>query len=202
MVFFLFPLVCDIAHLYGHYVSTPVEVLYHLDLSKVSGLKLSSLLRCRIGARNEICLENLGPEAGQLVAVVYLDDVELLQDAAVQSQLVGLEARKYLASKIDTHDVIQLTLSLQISLIALEIVLDFMDISCALKKSVHRFLACLNVLDSRLASLDLFLDGQHVSLSRLDLVERSSEGSEIVDLSFEPMVEVGEWVSEVGDRVR
>ena len=92
------------------------------------------------------------------MAVVDLDNVELLEDAAVESHLVSLEAWKYLASKIDTHDVIQLTLGLQISLIALKIVLDFMDISCALKESVHRFLACLNVLDSRLASLNLFLD--------------------------------------------
>jgi len=56
--------------------------------------------------------ENLGPEAGKLMAVIDLDDVELLDDARVQLQLVVLEGGSHLATKIDTQDVVQLLLVL------------------------------------------------------------------------------------------
>ena len=87
-------------------------ILYlDLDSTELSG-KLGSLLLCGVGIGNEISLEDLSPEAGQLMAVVDLDNVELLKDAAVESHLVSLEARKYLAAEIEAHDVIELTLSL------------------------------------------------------------------------------------------
>jgi len=94
-----------------------------------------------------VSLEDLGPEAGQLMAVVDLNDMELLKDAAVKSHLVVFEAGEDFAAEVDAHDIVELGLCLQIALISLEVVLDFVHITSALEKSVHRFLASLDTLD-------------------------------------------------------
>ena len=60
-----------------------------------------SLCLKKVGVLNMLCLEDCGPEAGELMAVVDLNYMELLKDAAVQSNLVILEVGHDLAAEVD-----------------------------------------------------------------------------------------------------
>lgn len=73
-------------------------VLYLVSLSIQRRWKLGSLCRNQVGAGDVVSLEDLGPEAGQLMAVVDLDDMELLKDAAVKSHLVVFEGGENFAA--------------------------------------------------------------------------------------------------------
>ena len=94
-----------------------------------------------------LSLENLGPEASQLMTVVNLDHVELLEDACVELQLFVFEKGEHFATKVDAHNIVELSLSNQVTLISFEVVLDLMNITRVLEQGSHGFLASLDVLD-------------------------------------------------------
>ena len=150
-----------------------------------------------IGGRNGRDLEDGGPEAGKLVAVVDLDDMELLNNAAVKSEFISLEARQNFSSKVDEDEGVELLCSLLFALITFELVLDSMDIVRALEHGVHGLLACSDSLNVSLCLSDLFCDSLACRLLGLKLVEGSLERAEVVDLSFNPMVQVRERVAKV-----
>ena len=53
-----------------------------------------------------LSLQDLGPETSQLMAVVDLDNVELLKDSAVECELLCLEDREHLAAEVNAHDIV------------------------------------------------------------------------------------------------
>ena len=154
-----------------------------------------------IGGRNGRDLEDGGPEAGKLVAVVDLDDMELLNNAAVKSEFISLEARQNFSSKVDEHEGVELLCGLLFALITFELVLDSMDIVRALEHGVHGLLACSDSLNVSLCLSDLLCDSLACRLLGLKLIEGSLERAEVVDLSFNPMVQVRERVAKVLDSV-
>ena len=88
-----------------------------------------SLLGNQVGVGDIWCLENSAPEAGKLVAVVDLDNVKLLDDAAVQAHLLLLESWQAATSKVNEDEAVELDLVLKVTLIALELVLDRVDVT-------------------------------------------------------------------------
>ena len=164
-------------------------------------IELDSLLGDEVGIGDVLGLENCGPEACQLMAVVNLNDMELLEDARVKSQLVVLEAGKNLATEVDSQQVVKLLLGFEVTLVSLEIVLDLVDITGALEESVHGLLTSLDALNRRLAGGDLLGDGVDAGTDGLELGESGSESRKIIDLSLKPMIKVSEGVSQVVDGV-
>ena len=144
-----------------------------------------------------LCLEDCGPEAGKLMAVVDLDYMELLQDATVQSNLVILEVRHHLAAEVDEKDVCELLLGLKITFISLNIGLDLVDIISALEQGTHGLLSSLNVTDVRLALFDLLDESCNSSLDALALIEGRIKGVQVVDLSLNPVVKISKGITEV-----
>ena len=144
-----------------------------------------------------LCLEDCGPEAGKLMAVVDLDYMELLKDAAVQSNLVILEVRHHLAAEVDEKDVCELLLGLKITFISLNIGLDLVDIISALEQGTHGLLSSLNVSDVRLALFDLLDESCNSSLDALAFVEGRIKGVQVVDLSLNPVVKISKGITEV-----
>lgn len=67
------------------------------------------------------------------MAVVDLNDVELLKDAAVKLELVVLEGGEHLAAEVDAHNVVELSLSDKITLIPFLVVLDLVYITGVLE---------------------------------------------------------------------
>ena len=135
------------------------------------------------------------------MAVVDLDDMELLENATVQLELVVLEGGKDLAAEVDAHDIVQLLLGNEIALVPLQVVLDLVDITRVLEQCSHGLLASLDVLDISLGSSNLL---DNILIGCLYFLERSkgnSEGGEIIDLSLEPMVKISEGVPQVLDGV-
>ncbi len=51
---------------------------------------------------NMRCLEDCAPEAGQLMTIVDLYNVELLHDARIQTHFLCLKAREDLLAKVDS----------------------------------------------------------------------------------------------------
>ena len=144
-----------------------------------------------------LCLEDCGPEAGELMAVVDLDYMELLKDAAVQSNLVILEVRHDLAAEVDKKDVCELLLGFEITLVPLNIGLDLVNIISALEQGSHGLLSSLNVSNVRLALFNLLDESLNASLDALALVEGRIESVKVVDLSLNPVIKISEWVTEV-----
>ena len=104
------------------------------------------------------------------MAVVDLDDVELLDDARVELHLVVLESGSNLASKVHSNKVVKLLLTYQIALIHLKVALDLVNITSVFEQSVDRLLAGLNVLDIGLALNDLLLDRLNVVSDSFELI--------------------------------
>ena len=121
-----------------------------------------------VGIGNVLRLEDLCPEACQLMAVVDLNDMELLKNAAVELELVVLEAGKDLAAEVDAHNIVQLLLGDEIALVPLQVVLDLVDVTRVLEQSSHGFLAGLDVLDISLGSSDLL---NHSLVASLDVLQ-------------------------------
>lgn len=63
------------------------------------------------------------------MAVVDLNDVELLNDAIVKLELVVLEAGEDLSAEVHAHNVVELFLSDKITLIPFLVVLDLVHVS-------------------------------------------------------------------------
>ena len=144
-----------------------------------------------------LSFEDLGPEAGKLMAVVDLDYMELLQDATVQSHLVILEVGHDFATEVDKKDVRELLLGFKITFISLNIGLDLVNIISAFEQGAHGLLSRLNVPDVRLGLSDLLDESFNTVLDSFALIESRLESVQIVDLTFNPMVEISEGVSEV-----
>ena len=79
-----------------------------------------------MGSLQDVCvldggrLEDLRPEAGELMAVVDLHDVELLQNLRVQTHLVVFKLREHLLTKVKAKDVEQALLGDKVALIPLQ----------------------------------------------------------------------------------
>ena len=95
----------------------------------------------KVGTVNILVFEDLGPESRQLMAVADLDDMELLDDSTVKSELFLSELWQDGLTEIETKDVKQLFLSLQISFEAFELVLHFADIVSVFEKGAHGLFA-------------------------------------------------------------
>ena len=144
-----------------------------------------------------LCLEDCGPEAGKLMAVVDLDYMELLKDATVQSNLVILEVGHNLLAEVDEKDVCELLLGFEITLISLNIALDLVNIISSLKQGTHGLLSSLNVCDVRLALFNLLDESLNASLDALALVKSRIESVKIVDLTLDPVIKISERVTEI-----
>ena len=131
------------------------------------------------------------------MAVVDLDYMELLEDTTVKSHLVILELGHDLATEVDKKDISELLLGFEITLIPLNIGLDLVNIVSALEHGAHSLLSGLNVADVRLALGDLLDESVDASLHIFALIEGNIESVQIIDLTLDPMVEIGEGVSEV-----
>ena len=71
------------------------------------------------------------------MAVADLDDVELLDDASVQSQLLLLELNQDILAEVQAEDVEELLLCLQITLETLQLVLHLTHIVGILEHGAH-----------------------------------------------------------------
>jgi len=135
------------------------------------------------------------------VAVVDLDDVELLHDAAVQAHLLSFELGKHHFAKVNCHQREQLFLSLQISLALLNGILNFVHVSRILEESSDCLFARLDVVDVGLGRLNLSFEGVDGRGDVPEFDDGAGERAQIVDLSLDPVVEIGEGISQVFDRV-
>ena len=144
-----------------------------------------------------LSFEDCGPEAGKLMAVVDLDYMELLKDAAVQSNLVILEVRHDLAAEVHKKDVCELLLGFEITLVPLNIGLDLVNIIRAFEQGSHGLLSSLNVSNVRLALFNLLDESLNACLDALALGEGGVESVKIVDLSLNPVIKISEGVTKV-----
>ena len=144
-----------------------------------------------------LSFEDCGPEAGELMAVVDLDYMELLKDAAVQSNLVILEVRHDLAAEVHKKDVCELLLGFEITFVPLNIGLDLVNIIRAFEQGSHGLLSSLNVSNVRLALFNLLDESLNASLDALALGEGGVESVKIVDLSLNPVIKISEGVTKV-----
>ena len=62
-------------------------------------------------------LEDVGPEAGKLMVITDLDDVELLQNTSIESHLFFLELRQNNITKVDTENDLKFLLGFKVALI-------------------------------------------------------------------------------------
>ena len=157
----------------------------------------SSLARGEVDVCDVGCLEHSGPEACKLMAVVDLDDVELLHNAGVKAHFLALELRENRLAQVDRHQRKQFLLSLEVALILLQRRLDFVHIARTLEESVHRLFARRQVLNVGLGAFDLFLDRFDGGLRAFELVDSEAERAQIVDLTLDPVVQIGEGVPDV-----
>lgn len=97
----------------------------HWLLSSLTGAHvLDSLSDSEVGVGDVGSLEHIAPEAGELMAVVDLDDVELLYDARVKAHLLLLEAREHSLSEVNSEAIVEFDLLIEVSLILLQLALD------------------------------------------------------------------------------
>ena len=89
------------------------------------------------------------------MAVVDLDDVELLDDATVESELLGLELDKRHLTNIDKNESVELLSRRQLKLVPLLLVLNGVYIVGALEHSVHGLLTSSDVIDVSLGLSEL-----------------------------------------------
>ena len=144
-----------------------------------------------------LSFKDCGPEAGELMAVVDLDYMELLKDAAVQSNLVILEVRHDLAAEVHKKDVCELLLGFEITFVPLNIGLDLVNIIRAFEQGSHGLLSSLNVSNVRLALFNLLDESLNACLDALALGEGGVESVKIVDLSLNPVIKISEGVTKV-----
>ena len=137
---------------------------------------------------NEGCFESVGPEACQLVTVVDLDDVELLNDAAVQLHLFSFELGQDSLREVADHEEVKLGLGFKVTLVSLDLVGDCMHISSAFEHGAHCLLASLDVVHVSLTLLDLLFERKDSITLGFDLDESSIERAKIVDFALDPVV--------------
>lgn len=109
------------------------------------------------------------------MTVANLNDVELLDDAAIQHKLLLLEHRQDCAAEIDSHHVKQLGKSLDLAFVPFHIALHGANVVSVFEKRVHRFLALGHILDVRLGGEQLFLGFLGCSLNASILFDSGSE---------------------------
>ena len=88
-----------------------------------------SLSDSEIGVGDVRSLEDIAPEAGKLMAVVDLNDMELLYNARVKAHLLLLEAREYGLSDVNSEAIVKVDLLIEVSLILLQFALHRMDVT-------------------------------------------------------------------------
>jgi len=160
-----------------------------------------SLWHSKVSVGNIGSLEHVAPEAGELMAVVDLNDMELLYNARVKAHLLLLEAREYSLSEVNSEAIMKLDLLLEVSLVLLQPALDRMDVTRVLGKGPHCLFASLDIFDVRLGLLDFGPDRLDSISDGLELDEGGLEGAEVVNLALDPMVQVRERVAQVVRRV-
>ena len=156
-----------------------------------------SLCLKKVGVLDMLSFEDCGPKAGELMAVVDLNYMELLKDAAVQSNLVILEVGHDFLAEVDKKDVCELLLGFEITFVPLNIGLDLVNIISSLKQGTHCLLSSLNVCDVRLALFNLLDESLNASLDALALVKSRIESVKIVDLTLDPVIKISERVTEI-----
>ena len=103
------------------------------------------------------------------MAVVDLDNVELLDNARVEAHLLGFKARENCLAKVDSEAVVKLGLTFQVSFKLLKFALDCVHISRVFEKRVHSLLALLDVVDVSLGLLDFVFHGLNTICNALEL---------------------------------
>lgn len=88
-----------------------------------------SLSDSEVGVGDIGSLEDIAPEAGKLMAVVDLNDMELLYNARVKAHLLLLEAREYGLSDVNSEAIVKVDLLIEVSLILLQLALHRMDVT-------------------------------------------------------------------------
>mmetsp|Transcript_5350 Transcript_5350/g.6575 ORF Transcript_5350/g.6575 Transcript_5350/m.6575 type:complete len:225 (-) Transcript_5350:565-1239(-) len=131
------------------------------------------------------------------MVVVDLDHVELLDDAAVQAQLLCLELGEGVLADVDQGQSVKLLQRLSLTLVPLQLVLDGVHVARVLEQRVHGFLAVSDVFNVRLGLSNLLGRGSDGGLSGLELVKGSLEGGKVVNLTLYPVVQVSERVPQV-----
>jgi hypothetical protein len=131
------------------------------------------------------------------MVVVDLDHVELLDDAAVQAQLLCLELGEGVLADVDQGQSVKLLLRLSLTLVPLQLVLDGMHVARVLEQRVHGLLAVSDVFNVRLGLSNLLGRGSDGGLSGLELVKGSLEGGKVVNFTLYPVVQVSERVPQV-----
>lgn len=91
------------------------------------------------------------------MTVADLNDVELLDDAAIQHKFLLLELRQDCATKVDPQYVKQLVKGFYLAIVPFDITLHVTDVVAAFEKRAHSFLALGHILDVRLGVEQLFL---------------------------------------------
>jgi|Transcript_47841 hypothetical protein len=131
------------------------------------------------------------------MVVVDLDHVELLDDAAVQAQLLCLELGEGVLADVDQGQSVKLLLRLSLTLVPLQLVLDGVHVARVLEQRVHGLLAVSDVFNVRLGLSNLLGRGSDGGLSGLELVKGSLEGGKVVNFTLYPVVQVSERVPQV-----
>ncbi len=135
------------------------------------------------------------------MTVADLDNVELLDDARVQSELFGLELGKNGASEVDSHDIEELHLGLEIALISLNIASHRAHIVRVLEHRGHRLFALVHVFNVSLRAFNLLFDILNALLAIKILFVSGVKGLQVVDLSLVPVVQISEGIAQVLGRV-
>ena len=122
------------------------------------------------------------------MTVADLDNVELLDNTSVQGELFGLELGENGAAKVDSHDIEELHLGLEIALISLNVACHRAHIVRVLKHRGHRLFALVHILNVSLCAFNLLFNILDALLAIKILFVCGVEGLQVVDLSLVPMI--------------
>ena len=141
------------------------------------------------------------PELGELMTVADLYNVELLDDTSVQGELFSLELRKNGAAEVDSHDIEELHLGLEIALISLNVASHRAHIVRVLEHRGHRLFALVHILNVSLCALNLLFDILDALLAIKILFVCGGKGVQVVNLSLVPVIKISEGIAQVLGRV-
>lgn len=151
---------------------------------------------------NVFVLQDLVPEGSELMGVTDLNDVELLQDPEVEFLFLSLELGKHLLGEVDRHQFVDGVGHFQIALGSLDFAGHVAHIVRVLEESGDRLLACVDALDVLLRALPLLFEFLDALVDLLSLVKDALHCSNVVQLAFDPVVQVGEGVAQILKRVQ
>jgi hypothetical protein len=142
-------------------------------------------------------LQDVAPEAGELVAVADLENVELLLHALVQLELLGLEHWQGVFAEVDRQEIHQRLACHDVLLKLVDLAFKLGHVILVFQRGAKSLVASVQIINILLGGRLLLLERKQVFFDLMARADSVDQSLNVVELTLDPVIDVDKAVSEV-----